>query len=74
MLTFTPLAGAARSNRTTPLCFILQVDDVKILLDCGSPDWSPEPSTSEVKVEDTSYPWEEYCSILRQCVAMKIHL
>ncbi|KAL1735967.1 beta-lactamase-like protein [Schizophyllum commune] len=69
MLTFTPLAGAARSNRTTPLCFILQVDDVKILLDCGSPDWSPEPSTSEVKVEDTSYPWEEYCSILRQHAA-----
>ncbi|TRM68110.1 beta-lactamase-like protein [Schizophyllum amplum] len=66
MLTFTPLSGAAHSTRTTPLCFILQVDDVKILLDCGSPDWSPEASTSEVKVEDTGHWWEEYCSLLRQ--------
>ncbi|KAF7985231.1 hypothetical protein HWV62_7878 [Athelia sp. TMB] len=70
MITFTPLSGAARSSRTTPLAYILQVDDVRILLDCGSPDWSPEDSSSSsIKSEDiqaTSYHWEEYCQRLRE--------
>ncbi|EGO02177.1 hypothetical protein SERLA73DRAFT_86401 [Serpula lacrymans var. lacrymans S7.3] len=70
MITFTPLSGAARSSRTVPLAYLLQVDDVRILLDCGSPDWSPEPSSSAVKSEDLrqhSYHWEEYCQALREC-------
>ena len=37
MLTFTPLSGAAKSERTNPLAS-LQVDDINILLDRGSPD------------------------------------
>ena len=60
MITFTPLSGAARSTRTTPLAYILQVDDVRILLDCGSPDWAPEH-----QVEDEGE-WEEYCRALRE--------
>ncbi|KIY49386.1 hypothetical protein FISHEDRAFT_41247 [Fistulina hepatica ATCC 64428] len=59
MITFMPLSGDARSSRTSPLCYLLQVDDVCILLDCGSPDWSPESP-------ETPYPWENYCASLRQ--------
>ncbi|KAF8195690.1 beta-lactamase-like protein [Mycena galopus ATCC 62051] len=64
MITFTPLSGAAHSSRTTPLAYLLQVDDVRILLDCGSPDWSPElaPGTGE-----PTFHWEEYCQSLREC-------
>ena len=42
MITFTPLSGGAQLSKTIPLCYLLQVDDVRILLDCGSPDWCPE--------------------------------
>ena len=52
MITFTPLSGAARSSRTVPLAYLLQVDDVRILLDCGAPDWCPEDTSSAVKEED----------------------
>ncbi|KAF9076851.1 beta-lactamase-like protein [Rhodocollybia butyracea] len=61
MITFTPLSGAARSLQT-PLCYLLQVDDVRILLDCGSPDWEPEKQE-----ENSRRPWEEYCSSFREC-------
>ncbi|KAK0230997.1 beta-lactamase-like protein [Armillaria fumosa] len=67
MITFTPLSGAACSQRTTPLAYLLQVDDVRILLDCGSPDWVPEPSTSATTEEDIEYSWEPYCKALREC-------
>ncbi|THG98212.1 hypothetical protein EW026_g3930 [Hermanssonia centrifuga] len=70
MITFTPLSGAARSSRKTPLAYLLQVDDVRILLDCGSPDWCPEEaSSSTVKEEDlaeSAYHWEQYCQALKQ--------
>ena len=74
MITFTPLSGAARSSRTIPLAYLLQVDDVRILLDCGSPDWCPEEpegTSSVVKEEDLQerhYHWEEYCETLKACV------
>jgi cleavage and polyadenylation specificity factor subunit 2 len=58
MITFTPLSGAAHSSRTVPLAYLLQVDDVRILLDCGSPDWIPEDSADNN--------WENYCEALRQ--------
>ncbi|KAJ7180289.1 beta-lactamase-like protein [Mycena crocata] len=64
MITFTPLSGAAHSARTSPLAYLLQVDDVRILLDCGSPDWSPEEPTA--KVEEQTFHWEEYCQALRE--------
>ncbi|KAJ7714317.1 beta-lactamase-like protein [Mycena maculata] len=65
MITFTPLSGAAHSSRTTPLAYLLQVDDVRILLDCGSPDWSPEDSPPNV--DEHTFHWEEYCQALREC-------
>ncbi|TFY62810.1 hypothetical protein EVG20_g6565 [Dentipellis fragilis] len=76
MLTFTPLSGAARSSRTTPLAYVLQVDDVTILLDCGAPDWCPEPSSSALKTDDLdsqSTHWEKYCQTLQE-VAPKVDL
>lgn len=70
MITFTPLSGAARSARTIPLAYLLKVDDVQILLDCGSPDWCPErASSSAVKEEDlaeSSFHWEQYCQALKE--------
>ncbi|KZT29349.1 hypothetical protein NEOLEDRAFT_593368 [Neolentinus lepideus HHB14362 ss-1] len=70
MITFKPLSGAARSSKTVPLAYLLQVDDVRILLDCGSPDWCPEASSSAVKTEDIDervYHWEQYCDALKEC-------
>lgn len=67
MITFTPLSGAARSDHTVPLAYLLQVDDVRILLDCGSPDWCPEPIKGDT--EETEGPaWEKYCDSLKECV------
>ncbi|KJA29848.1 hypothetical protein HYPSUDRAFT_31856 [Hypholoma sublateritium FD-334 SS-4] len=69
MITFTPLSGAAQSSTTSPLAYLLQVDDVRILIDCGSPDWSPEPSpfeqsTSEQEEQPPS--WTEYAETLER--------
>jgi cleavage and polyadenylation specificity factor subunit 2 len=69
MLTFTPLSGAAKSSRTSPLAYLLQVDDITILLDCGSPDWCPEPTSLETVQADGAddpYPWKQYCDKLRE--------
>ncbi|TDL29537.1 cleavage and polyadenylation specificity factor subunit [Rickenella mellea] len=62
MITFTPLSGGAASPRTTPLAYLLQVDDVRILLDCGSPDWCPEVSPDFPSHGAT---WEPYCTSLK---------
>ncbi|KIK43361.1 hypothetical protein CY34DRAFT_803861 [Suillus luteus UH-Slu-Lm8-n1] len=67
MITFTPLSGAARSSRTVPLAYLLQVDDIRILLDCGSPDWNPENIETQSESGDgVTYPWQEYCDIVRK--------
>lgn len=69
MITFTPLSGGAKHTKTTPLCYLLQVDDVRILLDCGSPDWCPEFLNStipEVSGNDSNFSWETYCKSLRE--------
>jgi cleavage and polyadenylation specificity factor subunit 2 len=71
MITFTPLSGAARSSTTTPLAYLLQVDDVRILIDCGSPDWAPEPSPfdpSTSTTEDQPPSWTEYTEALQKFV------
>lgn len=71
MITFTPLSGAARSDSPSPLSYLLQVDDVRILLDCGSPDWAPETDPSapgQSHDEEPKYPWTDYCETLRQLV------
>ncbi|KAF8261769.1 beta-lactamase-like protein [Lactarius quietus] len=76
MLTFTPLSGAAKSSRTSPLAYLLQVDDITILLDCGSPDWCPEPASLKTELADEaddSYSWKQYCDKLRE-VAPSIDL
>ncbi|KAH8982822.1 beta-lactamase-like protein [Lactarius akahatsu] len=76
MLTFTPLSGAAKSSRTSPLAYLLQVDDITILLDCGSPDWCPEPTSLETERADEAddiYPWTQYCDKIRE-VAPSIDL
>ncbi|KAJ7929959.1 beta-lactamase-like protein [Mycena leptocephala] len=67
MITFTPLSGAAHSSSTAPLAYLLQVDDVRILLDCGSPDWAPEDPTLKPASEEQAFHWEEYCQALREC-------
>ncbi|KAF4620059.1 hypothetical protein D9613_005242 [Agrocybe pediades] len=69
MITFTPLSGAARSSKTTPLSYLLQIDDVRILIDCGSPDWFPEPSPFQpVHPEDDAQipPWKQYTDELER--------
>ena len=71
MLTFTPLSGAAKSSRNSPLAYLLQVDDINILLDCGSPDWCPEPTPSENGGDggaENKFPWEQYCDKLKEWV------
>lgn len=72
MITFTPLSGAAGSSRTVPLAYLLQVDDVRILLDCGSPDWCPEKPAGDVD-ETEPLPWEKYCDELKECVFRSVN-
>ncbi|KLO18053.1 cleavage and polyadenylation specificity factor subunit [Schizopora paradoxa] len=64
MITFTPLSGGGQRTNTSPLSYLLQVDDVRILLDCGSPDWCPEGMSS---LENGSAPWDSYCKSLKEC-------
>ena len=48
---FTVLSGDACSSRPKPLAYVLQIDDTKVLLDCGSPEWcNPEdhPTTGQI--------------------------
>lgn len=59
MITFRPLAGAVGAENPTPLAYLLQVDDVRVLLDCGSPDWSPEQPIHP----------DAYCAALRECAS-----
>ncbi|KAG8218668.1 beta-lactamase-like protein [Butyriboletus roseoflavus] len=59
MITFRPLAGAVAAQSPVPLAYLLYLDDVRILLDCGSPDWSPEHSS----------PQNSYCAALRECAS-----
>jgi len=73
MITFTPLSGAARSDSVSPLSYLLQVDDVRILLDCGSPDWSPEsPSVPAEGNSKFKHHWTEYCETLCRSVPARM--
>jgi len=43
MITFTPLSSSSRiastsTAATPPLAYLIELDDIKILVDCGSPD------------------------------------
>ncbi|KAG6337224.1 hypothetical protein ID866_1854 [Astraeus odoratus] len=66
MITFTPLSGAVGTSKTSPLAYLLQLDDVRVLLDCGSPDWSPEEHASKSEDGSASPSWARYCEALRQ--------
>ena len=57
---FTPLSGDAQSKSSKPLAYVLQIDDVQILLDCGSPDWCAETRS------DAAQPWDDYCDALEK--------
>lgn len=67
---FTPLSGDASTSSTTPLAYILQIDDVRVLLDCGSPVWCPEPrrshSEEEAEINPEEEVWEKYCQTLQK--------
>ncbi|KZT62102.1 hypothetical protein CALCODRAFT_522464 [Calocera cornea HHB12733] len=40
MIVFTPLCGSAQSTSIpSAFCYLLQIDDIRVLLDCGAPDW-----------------------------------
>ncbi|KAI6152203.1 beta-lactamase-like protein [Pisolithus tinctorius] len=67
MITFTPLCGAVGESQTCPLAYLLQLDDVRVLLDCGSPDWSPEERAFTPDNDPESSPpnWSAYCDSLR---------
>lgn len=65
MITFTPLSGAIGVSQSSPLSYLLQLDDVRVLLDCGSPDWNPECKPGD---ESSSPSWVDYCEALRQYV------
>jgi cleavage and polyadenylation specificity factor subunit 2 len=71
MISFTPLAAGARSEYTQPLAYILEIDDVKVLLDCGSPDWHPEDGLKPG--EDVATIWDEYCSQLQRYSPFRPH-
>ncbi len=43
---FTPISGARNEE---PLCYLLELDDAKILLDCGLSDVSPPEFLSQIK-------------------------
>lgn len=53
---FTVLSGDGHSAKEKPLAYLLQIDDVRILLDCGSPEWCPENSHAD---------WSSYTSALK---------
>lgn len=43
-ITVTPLAGSGRATSgemktSEPLCYLMEMDGARILLDCGSRDW-----------------------------------
>jgi cleavage and polyadenylation specificity factor subunit 2 len=72
MITFTPLAGSARSDSALPLAYILEIDDVKVLLDCGSPDWHPDDDI--ITGSEALAVRDEYCAQLqRSSVISTLH-
>lgn len=66
MITFTPLSGGAQSSQTTPLCYLLQVDDVRILLDCGSLDRNPESYVAKADADAGEEAWDQYTRSLER--------
>ena len=72
MITFTPLAGGARSESVLPLAYILEIDDVKVLLDCGSPDWHPD---DDLKAGNDAMAFrEEYCAQLKRSSVLSVRV
>lgn len=72
MITFTPLSSSARSSTSAagelpPLAYLIQLDDIKILVDCGSPDLL-KALEGEQQMEG------EYERLLKECVRSRLLL
>ncbi|RXK41628.1 cleavage and polyadenylation specificity factor subunit 2 [Tremella mesenterica] len=53
MITLTPLSSSATSSSTSePLCYLLEVDDARILLDMGQSDYTAASSHSSYEYEN----------------------
>ncbi|KAF8338964.1 beta-lactamase-like protein [Cantharellus anzutake] len=52
----TALSGDGHWSAEKPFAYLLQIDDVKILLDCGSPEWCTENGQAD---------WTSYTSALK---------
>jgi hypothetical protein len=48
MISFEPLVGGSGSLPGTPAAYLLSVDQVNILLDCGAPDWASSDSSAYI--------------------------
>lgn len=77
MIVFTPLSGSAVSDSTPrPFAHLLQIDDVKVLLDCGSPDWrlgageETDGQDEEVDADREHRFWDEYLELLERYVSL----
>lgn len=52
---FTPISGAKNEN---PLCYLLEIDEVKILLDCGWSDTFDTQDLANLKKWDPTNPFQ----------------
>jgi cleavage and polyadenylation specificity factor subunit 2 len=53
MITLTPLSSSSASSSTSePLCFLLQLDEARILLDLGQRDYLASSSQSSWEYEE----------------------
>ncbi|EJU06116.1 hypothetical protein DACRYDRAFT_73414 [Dacryopinax primogenitus] len=71
MIVFTPLCGSAQSTSVpNAFCYLLQIDDIRVLLDCGAPDWrlgageDVEGEDEAASRRETKKWWSEYLSLL----------
>ena len=53
MITFTPLcSSAASSSNSEPVCFLLELDDARILLDLGQRDYRASEAQTTWEYEE----------------------
>ncbi|KZO94852.1 hypothetical protein CALVIDRAFT_483583 [Calocera viscosa TUFC12733] len=73
MIVFTPLCGSAQSTSIpSAFCYLLQIDDIRVLLDCGAPDWrlgageNVEGRGSDGDERQAKRLWAEYLDLLER--------
>jgi cleavage and polyadenylation specificity factor subunit 2 len=53
MITLTPISASASSSSTSePVCYLLELDDARILLDMGQRDFRASQEQSDWEYED----------------------